>query len=197
MSGRQNAIINAAKAGQTKDVIAALYSVSPCHVHAVCRRAGVEGRLTKAIHQHLTRDNLRSFVVITPSGCWEWPGRRDRKLGYAQVGSKKGHRLAYELFNGPIPPGLHVCHKCDNPPCMNPEHLFAGTAKDNMQDKVKKGRGRRRGFSTKLTEDDVRQIRVMRFGGGFTLKQIGERFGVSHEAVRLICGGKTWGHVAA
>ena len=71
--------------------------------------------------------------------CWEWEGYRkpDQPYGLLFDGKKYyyAHRLAYEYFNGPIPDGLFVCHKCNNPPCCNPHHLYAGTAKDNMRDK--------------------------------------------------------------
>jgi hypothetical protein len=85
---------------------------------------------------------------VKENGCWEWTALRS-KLGYGRVclwlGSKKhkytsAHRVAWQLKNGEIPDGLFVCHSCDNPPCMNPSHLFLGTPKDNAQDSVRKGR---------------------------------------------------------
>lgn len=71
--------------------------------------------------------------------CIEWPGKRHRN-GYGQLGRKTAHRVAYECAHGPIPDGLHVLHRCDNPPCINPEHLFLGTHHDNMIDSMLKGR---------------------------------------------------------
>ena len=76
--------------------------------------------------------------------CWIWPKGKDRK-GYGQFhygkdATYKAHRISYELFNHPIPNGLHVCHTCDVPSCINPEHLWTGTNAENMQDKMKKGR---------------------------------------------------------
>jgi len=74
--------------------------------------------------------------------CWEWPGNRDAK-GYGYVFGKqlrRTHRVMYELMYGPIPEGMLVCHRCDNPSCMNPSHLFLGTSADNNRDCVAKGR---------------------------------------------------------
>lgn len=84
-------------------------------------------------------------IKITDTGCWEYQGARNRD-GYGTVGSgirsrsMLAHRKAYKLKFGEIPKGLCVCHKCDNPPCINPDHLFLGSMKDNMQDMVRKGR---------------------------------------------------------
>lgn len=77
--------------------------------------------------------------------CWEWTGCRVR--GYGQLFRAPGtpdrtHRISWELAHGAIPPGMYVCHKCDNPPCVNPEHLFVGTSSDNHRDCVAKGRTR-------------------------------------------------------
>ncbi len=79
-----------------------------------------------------------------PVRCWEWRGSRNPE-GYGNFGlarkTEKAHRVAYRLFNGPIPVGMLVMHKCDNPPCCNPEHLKLGTWQENAQDKEEKGRG--------------------------------------------------------
>ena len=80
--------------------------------------------------------------------CWVWIGhRKETNYGVISEGKRKGrpksaHRYSWEIHNGPIPEGLCVLHRCDNPPCVNPEHLFLGTLADNAQDMLAKGRGR-------------------------------------------------------
>lgn len=84
--------------------------------------------------------------VDKSGGCWVWLGTRHGK-GYGHVKSggvvRKAHRVSWEMVHGPIPDGLLVCHRCDNPPCVRPDHLFLGTARDNTQDSISKGRTRR------------------------------------------------------
>jgi hypothetical protein len=90
--------------------------------------------------------------------CIEWSGRRD-KNGYGITSKdKRAHREAWIEANGPIPAGMHVLHHCDNPPCINPEHLFLGTQADNNADMHAKGRYRN--GRTKLMADDIAAIRA-------------------------------------
>lgn len=85
--------------------------------------------------------------VSKSDGCWEWQGSRSRR-GYGWFSSAAhtynvpAHRASYELFCSEIPPGLYVLHKCDNPPCVRPDHLFIGTQRDNIHDMIQKGRHR-------------------------------------------------------
>lgn len=103
---------------------------------------GVYERKTRPLQERLT-ENLE-----WNGDCLEWQGHR-RTKGHGQIrvagrGSKceSPHRVAYELWVGPIPEGMFVCHRCDNPPCCNPAHLFLGTALDNNLDMIQKGRYR-------------------------------------------------------
>lgn len=138
--------------------------------------------------------------------CWEWQASKNRKgYGnfYVSVGHSKdkhwlAHRMAWKLTNGKIPDGLHVCHHCDNPGCVNPSHLFVGTNRDNVLDSKKKGRRvERKGEEhpmAKLTEDEVKQIRELR-KEGMTLMTLGEMFGVSYATIGYIASRRLWSHV--
>lgn len=87
----------------------------------------------------------RFWAKVDRSGeCWTWTASA-HSFGYGRFGIGRrvftAHRVAWELVNGPVPGGLHVCHRCDNPPCVRPDHLFLGTAKENLRDMIAKGRG--------------------------------------------------------
>lgn len=138
-----------------------------------------------------------------PGGeCWEWHGGR-KPTGYGRLWHEGKHcyvhRLSFELFVGPIG-DLHVLHRCDNPPCCNPEHLFLGTHADNMTDRDAKGRasgGRLCGDAngqSKLTEADVIEVH-RRLARGDRQVDIASRFGVSKSLVHLIKNGRLWGHI--
>jgi hypothetical protein len=150
-------------------------------------------------------DRLWNQVVKgqEPDDCWIWIGPVNAK-GYGSIslgnrqralgtrGNKRfySHRLAYELTTGSIPDGMFVCHKCDNPRCCNPAHLFLGTPNDNVQDMISKGRKTR-----KLTEEQVRNIRI-RFAAGDSISKLAIANGVSRETIRAIVSGRTWRHLA-
>ncbi len=126
--------------------------------------------------------------------CWLWLGARS-SAGYGQVyvngRVEYAHRVAWERAHGhPVPPGHHILHTCDTPPCVRPEHLFIGTHAENMLDKASKGRA-----ALRLTPDDVREIR-RRYVGGESQDAIAGVFGVSRPNVGYIVRGETWKWVA-
>lgn len=146
------------------------------------------------------QEAFAKYVVPSlPSACWEWQGPRGKQgYGYAKIAGlpSRAHRLSYELHYGPIPDGLYVCHTCDNRACVNPTHLFLGTAADNTADMVAKGRAYKpRGEAhphAKLTWGDVREIRRLYATGKYTQEKLGQRFGVNRTTVWSIVHHKAW-----
>jgi hypothetical protein len=148
------------------------------------------------------------------SACWRFLGPKNRK-GYGQVSGKgrvwMAHRLAWHLSNGPIPEGLLACHRCDNPGCVNPAHLFLGTAMQNTADMISKGRedfscehllehrdkaieALPRGEAhhrAKLTDDNIRDIRADKR----VARLVAPEYGVSKSLITLIRARSIWKHV--
>lgn len=128
--------------------------------------------------------------------CWEWQRCRTPQ-GYGQVWVSErqarttAHRLAWELTHGPIPPGLFVCHHCDNPPCVNPAHLFLGTRTENGADAARKGRmSHGEGhYKAKLTDAQVRAIQAAQAAGA-RAKDLESQYGVTHKTLWQIRHGQ-------
>jgi hypothetical protein len=141
--------------------------------------------------------------VERADGCWLWRGARWADTGYGQIRSghrkMQAHRVSYEIANGPIPPGMSICHRCDVRLCVRPDHLFAGTPADNVADAVAKGRqSAARGNAqplAKLTPSLVLAIRYLR-SGGLSMKRVARLFGISIRAVGKIDRRELWAHVA-
>lgn len=139
---------------------------------------------------------VKTGWTVTEAGCWEWRGFCAQPGGYGRVGYKLAHRVSYELHRGPIPEGHFVCHRCDNPPCINPDHLFLGTPAENTADAVSKKRmawGERAG-AAKLTAGAVREIRALHAEGARPT-QLAARYGVTHSAINFIIRRRTWAHL--
>jgi len=147
----------------------------------------------------MTIENMRQFVDVDPvSGCWNWKFYR-LKSGYGRkehCGKKVyTHRLAYTLANGPIPDGLEVRHSCDNPPCINPDHLSIGTRQQNVDDMVSRGRQAKaaRLKQTILSSEQVKEIRLLL--QDMSERKIAERYGVTRGCIRGIARGINWKHL--
>jgi hypothetical protein len=139
-------------------------------------------------------ERFMAKVAKRDNGCWEWTGCR-MPFGHGQFARIDGtkpepaHRSAYALFVGEIPDGMCVCHKCDNPPCVNPDHLFLGTQADNVADMARKGRTR-----SNLTPEQIREIRAAR---GEKSRDVAARYGLkSHKSILNIWHGRTFAEVS-
>lgn len=138
--------------------------------------------------------------------CWLWLAGRDIN-GYGRIGTgghdgptHLAHRVSYRLATGNEPGALFVCHSCDNPPCVNPRHLFLGTNTDNLRDASKKGllRGIQAGERhprAKLTESDVRAIRDA-VRNGRSVASLAREYGMSQSTLSRVWRGLRWSHIA-
>lgn len=148
--------------------------------------------------------------VCDDDSCWEWKASI-MNSGYGQFITRHNgktyalscHRLSYEITFGNIPDGLLVCHHCDNKICVNPKHLFLGTASDNLYDAVRKGRHKsnskkmsgERNPRAKLSKDDIMKIRSL-FSKGVTRDELYKKYPiVYHTQICLIINKKTWKHI--
>jgi hypothetical protein len=131
-------------------------------------------------------------VIKADHGCWGWK-RSKHKFGYGVIGNnwkvRTAHRVSWELHYGPIPQGMEVMHKCDNPPCCNPEHLILGTHAENSSDMARKKRG-----TAKFDADQIKGIRFLR-QSGLSCKIISGIYGVSDTAISYITNRQTYKHV--
>ncbi|MDO9016597.1 MAG: HNH endonuclease [Deltaproteobacteria bacterium] len=145
----------------------------------------------------MTTTEERFWRSASPEGeCLVWQGSRFwNNYGRFRVGgrSRIASRVAWEFARGLIPEGAHVLHRCDNPPCVNPEHLFLGSHADNMADMVAKGRQAQGELASGavLTADDMAQARALRAGGS-TYGEIAAQLGVSHACIYAALNGVTW-----
>ena len=151
------------------------------------------------------RDVFMSLAAPVPSGCIEWQRTRRNGYGTIRIGRRQrvASRVSWEIHHGPIPDGLVVRHKCDNPPCVNPDHLEVGTAADNNRDARERKRSNapkppirwgETNHNAKLTAEKIRKIRE---AGAAGLKHhiIARKYGATRSNVQRIIARKAWAHV--
>lgn len=156
------------------------------------------------------QDKFSGSYVVESNGCWRWTKGRHAH-GYGVINTRIGgrnkqyraNRVSYEIAKGPIPGGMFVLHRCDNPSCVNPEHLFLGTQRDNMRDCISKGRhvNQNRTWPTgsahhnsKLSDNLVRTIRV-HHGLGLYYREIAKMLSLNISTVYRVATHKVWAHV--
>lgn len=170
-----------------------------------------DGRITGSVPRtkaELEEDFWKRVNQGKENECWEWKAGRNTKVKGRDYGivwmngkKRKTHQVAYEIMIGEIPDGMFVCHKCDNPPCCNPKHLFLGTPQENVDDCFKKGRARREigedRYNAKLTESDVNQIRARYIKRSLTSggRALAKEFGVGATMIDAIIKGRRWKHL--
>lgn len=167
---------------------------------ATIREAGGLSLIVVSVEEALwavsAATKLLRYEVNEATGCWDYI---HASAGTIIEGKFWGiPRLSWTLFKGPIPDGLFVCHECDNPRCMNPDHLWLGTHQDNVDDREAKGRGRRLhgedSPNAKLTLRQVEELRSLRETKGIKLSVLAKRYNISVSQASLICSGKKWKH---
>jgi transposase len=185
-------VVRLYKDGLCPEAIGNTFGVSRATVRRILKAKNIPPRkvLPKS---NRAEDMWRMVDKGDSSGCWVWKGvTSNTGYGLFRISGARlfTYRLSYALKYGSIPNELDVCHKCDNPICCNPDHLFLGTRSDNMIDCIIK----KRMPQTKLNPEKVREIRAI-YSLGVSYKEIGQRFNVSDWTIRDIIKGNNWRHV--
>ena len=189
-------------------IVEARMRASVCSNELCSKPTTALGMCRKHYLQHIRRDNIypldakterRFWSKVNKRGedeCWPWTASvGDKNKGYGQLfftgRMHVASRVSWVIANNrKIPPEHEICHKCDNPICVNPSHLFLGTRKDNVLDAAKKGR-----MWSKLTRDEVVEIKKRLAAGGESQTAIGRDYGVSQQAISAIASGKNYHYI--
>lgn len=169
------------------------------------KSCGCLSKLKSKNLKSISKERLLSRIKYVGE-CWEYQGRKDKDgygiLSEKSFGSQRAHRASFIAFKGEIKEGYMICHTCDNPPCINPDHLYQGTAKDNARDMLerglfpigenkKKGSAGEKNSHAKLTEKEVKEIRISRN----PIPYLSKKYRVSESSIRNIILGKSWTHI--
>ena len=173
-----------------------------CHKHYHRKRNGIsltaKGRYERTLEERFNEKVDKGESYLLWQDCWLWTASKN-EYGYGKIMAdgkvKHAHRVAYELYVAPIPDGMLVCHHCDNPSCVNPEHLYIGSHSENIQDRDERGRTQRgeTHVRAKLTEVDVLKIRSL--CKVRTRRRLGKMFGVSYGTISCVINRQTWKHI--
>lgn len=176
---------------------AAHYALGLCEKHYARQRRHGDPNIVHAYSR--PDDSVERFWqnVEISDGCWIWRGAPDAH-GYGRLRVRgvtvKAHRFSYAIHKGEIPPDTCVCHLCDTPLCVNPDHLWLGSNADNIQDRTAKGRSARgssNGNAAALTDDDIRRVRL----SDLPVKELADALNVHWSTIYGIRQRKTWKHL--
>lgn len=161
------------------------------------------GHVAQSDPDEMVEKFLQRMNAGAPDECWEWTGTRGSK-GYGLLGGFYGkqmgaHRVSYLLHYGDLPPGCFICHHCDNPPCVNPAHLYAGDRNTNARDVAERNRAHRQlgeaSNTAKLTAELVREIRAVYATGKYKQRDMALHYGISQSQISNIVTRREWRHV--